>query len=97
MFVDFLKHIIGFIFFGPILGDQRVLGIRLGWCHRLLIQMIDTSELNHRFSPFNELGGRFSRLNYSEGVHTHCRALNMGIWGMILHCDIVAGQLTLPD
>ena len=34
-------------------------------------------------------------VNY--GVNTHCRALDMGMWGMILHCDIVAGQSTLPD
>ena len=44
-----------------------------------------------------ELGGRFSRFNYSEGVETHYRALDMGICGMMLHCDIVAGQSTLPD
>ena len=97
MFVDFLKHIIGFIFFGPILGEQGVLGDRLGRCHRFCTQWMDTSEPHHRISSFNELGGGFSRFNYSEGVNAHCRALDMGMWGMILHCDIVAGQSTLPD
>ena len=58
---------------------------------------MDTSEPHDRISSFNELGAGFSRFNYSESVNTHCRALDMGMWGMILQCDIVAGQSTLPD
>ena len=33
---------------------------------------------------------------YSEGVDTHCGALDMGMWGMILHSDILAGHSILP-
>ena len=57
---------------------------------------MDTSYSNNRISSFNELGVGFSRFNYSEGVDTHCRALDMRMWGMILYSDIV-GQSTLPD
>ena len=97
MFVDFLKHIVGFIFFRPILGDQGVLEDCLGWCNRFSTQWIDASESNHKIPSFNEPGGGISRFNYSEGVDTHCRALDVGMWGMILYCDIMAGQSTLPD
>ena len=97
MVVNFLKDIIRFISFGPILGDQGVLGDHLGWCHRFSTQWMDASESNHQSSSFNELGGGFSRFDYSEGVYTHCRALDTGMSGMILQRDIVAGQSTLPD
>ena len=97
MFVDFLKHIVGFMFFGPILGDQGVSGDRKGRCHRFWTQWMDTCESNHPISSFNELGAGFSRFNDSEDVNTHCRVSNMGMWGIILHCDIVAGVSTLPD
>ena len=97
MFVDFLKQIVGFVFFGPILGDQGVLGDPPGWCHRFWTLCMVTSESNHMILPFNELESGFSGFKYSEGVNTHCRALDMGMWGMLLHCDIVAGQSTLPD
>ena len=58
---------------------------------------MDTFESNYRISSFNELGAGFSWVSYFEGVHRHCGALDMGMWGMILHCDIVAGQSTLRD
>ena len=83
MFVDFLKDIIGFIFFGPIRGEQGVLEDRLGRCHRFSTQWMETSEPHHRISSFNELGGGFSRFNYSEGGNTHCRALDMGMWVIV--------------
>ena len=97
MFVDFYKYVVGFIFFGPILGDQGVRGDRLGRCHRFSTQWVDKSESNHQISSFNKLGGGFSTFNYSEGVDTHCGALDMGMWWMTLHSDIAAGQSTLPD
>ena len=53
--------------------------------------------MSHRISSFNELEGIFSRFNYWDGVNMHCRALDVGMWGMILHSDVVAGQPTLPD
>ena len=58
---------------------------------------MDTSGSNHKISSFNELVGEFSRFNYSKGVNKHWVALEMGTWGMILHCDILVGQSTLPD
>ena len=66
-------------------------------CHRFSAKWSNTSELNNRISFFNEQGGGFSRFKYSDGVNNHCRSLGVGIWWMILHSDIAAGQPTLPD
>ena len=49
--------------------DVKRRGARMKW--------MDTSEPHHRISSFNTLGGGFPRFNYSEGVNTHCRALDM--------------------
>ena len=97
MFIDFLKHVVGFIFLGPILGDQGVLGDLLIRCRRFSTQWLDTSESNHPITSCNQLGAKFSTFNYSEGVKTHCRAMDMGMWWMIIQSDIVPGQSTLPD
>ena len=76
---------------------SKVLEDRLGRCHRFTTQWLHTSETNHWISSFNELGGGFSWFNYSEGVDIQCRALDIAMWSMIPHSDVVAGKSTLPD